>query len=240
MTPSPLDASHHQAARLAGAAFLVALAIVVLANYGISFRLVVPGEAAATARNIQAHETLFRLNIACDLIYAVTLLAQVAALYVILRPVQKTLALVAALSRLIFALMWAITALNMLGALRILGTAAYLPAFAPSQLQALARLHLSASYDTYYVGLPFWGLASTLCGYLWLRSRYIPRALAAYGLIVSAWGVFCAFTFLVFPHFDATVGASWFDLPLVTGELAWGFWLLTMGTKEPAAALPAL
>ena len=235
---STIDESQRKAARVAGFAFLSAMAIVVLANYGISFRLSVPGSAVETARNIMAHETLFRLNIACNLLYLVNVGVLLTALYVILKPVNRNLALVATFCRLIVALMWGITALNMLGALRLLGDAAYLPVFKADQLQTLARLQLSSGYDAYYVGLPFWGLASTVCSYLWLKSRYIPRALAALGVISSAWCVICAFAFIVFPHFDKTVHPGWFDSPMVIFEMALGFWLLFKGLSPSGLAGP--
>jgi hypothetical protein len=215
------------------------MAIVVLANYGISFRLIIPGDAVDTARNIMAHESLFRLNIACNLIYLVIIVVQLTALYVILKPVNHYFALVATFCKLVVALMWGVTALNMLGALRLLGDSAYLPVFKADQLQTLARLHLSSSYDTYYVGLPFWGLASTVCSYLWFKSRYIPRVLSAFGMISSGWCVFCAFAFIIFPHFSATVNASWFDVPLVLFELALGLWLLFKGLSPSTQASAA-
>jgi hypothetical protein len=238
MTISIIDESQRKAARVAGFTFLFAMAIVVLANYGINFRLIVPGNAVDTARNILAHETLFRINIACNLIYVVTIVALLSALYVILKPVNRNLALIAAFCRLVFALMWGITALNTLGALRLLGDAAYLPVFKADQLQTLARLNIAASNDAYYVGLPFWGLASTVCSYLWFKSRYIPRALAAFGVISSAWCVICAFAFIAFPHFDATVNASWFDVPMAIFELALGLWLLLKGLSPTGLAGP--
>ncbi|MGA2904587.1 MAG: DUF4386 domain-containing protein [Candidatus Korobacteraceae bacterium] len=238
MATYTIDESQRKAARLAGFTFLFAMAIVVLANYGINIRLIVPGNAAETARNIMAHETLFRINIACNLLYVVSLVVLLAALYMILKPVNRNLALVAALCRLLLALMWCVTALNTLGALRLLGDAAYLPVFKLDQLQTLARLHIATSYDAYYVGLPFWGLASTVCSYLWFKSGYIPRALAAFGVISSAWCVICAFAFIVFPHFDATVNASWFDLPMVIFEMALGCWLLFKGLGLSGMAQP--
>lgn len=235
---SLFDESQRKAARVAGFAFLFAMAIVVIANYGISFRLIVPGNAAETARNIMANETLFRINIACDLIYAATVVVLLAALYVILKPVDRNLALVAAFCRLVVALMWGVTALYMLGALRLLGDAAYLPVFEADQLQTMARLHLAAGYDAYYVGLPFWGLASTVCSYLWFKSRYIPRALAAFGVISSAWCVFCAFAFIVSPNFQNTVHPGWFDMPMVIFEMALGLWLLFKGLRPSGVAEP--
>ena len=234
-TPDP-SRVQVRAARRAGFALLAAIVVVVLANYGIAFRLLVPGNAADTAHNLLAHETLFRLNLACDLVYATLLLAAAATLYTVLRPVQHSAALLAAACRMVLALLWCLTTLNSLGALRLLEGTPYLSAFGTDQAQVLARLELASSYDAYYVGLPFWGLASTFCCLLWLRSGYIPRWLAASGLIASAWAVFCAFAFLVFPHFDRTVGASWFDLPLLLFEFALGLRLLVTGLRAPSAA----
>jgi hypothetical protein len=228
--------SLNKTARLTGFTFLFAIAIVVIANYGINIRLIVPGNAVDTARNIMANETLFRINIVCNLIYVMSVVVLLTSLYVILKPVHPNLALVAAFCRLIFALMWGITAFYSLGALRLLGDATYLPVFKTDQLQTLARLHLTASFDAYYVGLPFWALASTICSYLWFKSRYIPRALAAFGMISSAWCVICAFTFIVFPHFDKTVNAYWFDMPLVIFEIALGLWLLFKGVSPSGVA----
>jgi hypothetical protein len=233
---SIIDESQRKAARVVGFTFLFAMMIVVAANYGINFRLIVPGNATDTARNIMAHETLFRINIACNLIYVVNVVVLLSALYVIFKPVNRNLALVAAFCRLIYALMWGVTALNMLGALRLLGDAAYLPVFEADQLHTLARLHISI--DAYYIGLPFWGLASTICSYLWFKSRYVPRALAAFGVISSAWCVMCAFAFIVFPRFETTVNAYWFDMPIVIFELALGFWLLLKGIRPSGIGRP--
>lgn len=232
------DESQSRAARVAGLAFLFAMVLVILSNYAISFRLIVPGNAAATARNILDHETLFRLNIACDLLYLLTLLALLIALYVVLRPSHGPLAKAAALCRLVVALMWGMTALNALGALRLLDGATQMHAFSLEQVQILARLRLAASYDAYYVGLPFWGLASAICSYLWFRSGYVPRTLAVFGLVASSWGVFCAITFIILPRFDRIVGASWYDLPLALFEVTLGVWLLVrgLGPTKPAEA----
>lgn len=240
MTISAIDQSQRKAARVAGFTFLFAMAIVVFANYGINFRLIVPDNATETARNIMAHETLYRINIACNLIYLVTVIVMLTALYVIFKPVNGHLALVAAFCRLIYALMWGITALNTFSALRLLGGAAFLPVFGTDQLQTLARLQGWASWDAYYAGLPFWGLASTVCSYLWFKSRYIPRALAAFGVISSAWCVICAFIFIIFPNFDKTVNLYWFDMPMVIFEIALGFLLLFKGLSPSGMAQPNL
>ncbi len=125
MTISTIDDSQRTAAKVAGLSCLLTMAIVVFANYGLLNPLIVPGDAAQTARNIVAHERQFRIAVTCFLIYSAGVVALLTALYVILRPVNRGLALVGALFRLVFALLWLLTALNMLGALRLLGSASY-------------------------------------------------------------------------------------------------------------------
>ncbi len=163
MTISKIDNSQRTAAKVAGFSLLFSMAIVVFANYVLLNPLLVRGNAAETARNIMAHETQFRVAVTCFLIYSASVVVLLAALYVILKPVNQGLALVGALFRLVFALMWLLSTLNMLGALRLLGNAGYLQVFEADRLQVLARLSVAATFDDYYVGLPFFGLAATIC-----------------------------------------------------------------------------
>ena len=241
MTGRNIDNSQRTAAKIVGISGLLTVAIVVFANYVLLNPLIVPGNAVETARNIVAHETQFRITAVCFLIYSAGVVVLLAALYLILRPVNQGLALVGALFRLVFALLWLLTTLNMLGALRHLGSASYLQVFEADRLQTLARLHLAANFDDYYVGLPFFGLAATVCSYLWLKSNYIPKSLSIFGLISSAWCVACALVFLIFPHFNKTVNDYWFDSPMALFELALSLWLLFKGLKlsesgEPVSA----
>src|SRR6202045_2000175 len=226
-----LEPAQRSAARVAGFSGLFAIAVVVFANYGLLNPLIVPGNAAETARNIVAHETQFRVTAVCFLIYSASVVVLLAALYVILKPVNQGLALVGALFRLVFGLLWLLTTLNMLSALRLLGSASYLQVFEADRLQALARVPLGANFDDYYVGLPFFGLAATVCSYLWLKSGYIPKTLAAFGVISSAWCVICAFVFLIFPHFNNIVNDYWFDSPMAIFEMVLSFWLLFKGLR---------
>jgi len=240
MTVRNIDNSQRTAAKVAGISGLLTVAIVVFANYVLLNPLIVPGNAVETARNIVAHETQFRITAVCFLIYSAGVVVLLAALYLILRPVNQGLALVGALFRLVFALLWLLTTLNLLSALRLLGSASYLQAFEADRLQVLARLHLAANFDAYYVGLPFFGLAATVCSYLWLKSKYIPKGLAAFGVISSAWCVICAFVFLIFPDFNKTINDYWFDSPMALFEMALSFWLLFKGLRLPEIAEPAL
>jgi Domain of unknown function (DUF4386) len=231
MTLRTIEPAQQTAAKVAGLSCLLTMAIVVFANYGVFSPLIVPDNAAETARNIMAHERQFRLAVTCFLIYSAGVVVLLAALYVILKPVNPGLALVGALFRLVFALLWLLTTLNMLSALRLLGSASYLQVFEADRLQALARLHVAANFDAYYVGLPFFGLAATVCSYLWFKSNYIPKGLAVFGVISSAWCVICAFVFLIFPHFNNIVNDYWFDSPMAIFEMVLSFWLLFKGLR---------
>jgi hypothetical protein len=240
MTISTIDDSQRKAAKVAGFSGLFAVAVVVFGNYALLNPLIVPGNAVETARNIVTHETQFRVIVTCFLIYSASVVVLLAALYVILKPINQALALVGALFRLVYALLWLLSTLNMLGALRLLGSASYLQAFEADRLQALARLSVAANFDDYYVGLPFFGLAATICAYLWLKSNYIPKGLAIFGLISSVWCVLCAFIFLIFPHFNKVVNDYIFDSPMALFELVVSFWLLFKGLRSPGIAEPVL
>jgi len=226
-----IDNSQRAAAKIAGVTGLLAVAIVVFGNYVLLSPLIVPRDAAETARNIIAHEAQARVALICFLLYSANVVVLLAALYVILKPVDRILALIGALFRVVFAMLWLLATLNLLSSLRLLGTAPYLQVFRPDHMQALARLQIAANFDDYYIGLPFFGLAATICAYLWFKSGYIPRTLAVFGVISSAWCVICAFIFLVFPNFNKVVNDYWFDSPMALFELAVSFWLLFKGLR---------
>jgi hypothetical protein len=232
MAVDKIDNSQRTAAKVAGWSGLLTFAIVVFGNYVLLNPLYVPGNAAQTAQNILAHQTQFRITVVCFLTYSLGVVVLLSSLYVILKPINPGLALAAALFRLVFALLWLLSPLNLLGALRLLSNASYLQAFEPDRLQALARLHLGAGFDDYYVGLPFFGLAATVCAWLWLKSNYIPRGLSIFGVIASAWCVLCAFIFLIFPHFNKIVNDYIFDSPMALFELIVSLWLLFKGLKS--------
>jgi hypothetical protein len=231
MTPDTINNAQRTAAKVAGVAGLLAVVLVVFGNYVLLQPLIVPRNAVDTARNILAHQTQFRLALTCFVGYGIGNVVLLTALYIILAPVNRGLALAGALFRLVFAMLWLIAPLNSLAALRLLGDAPYLKLFEPDRLQALARVQLAGSFDDYYVGLPFFGLAATLCAWLWLKSKYIPRGLAIFGVISSAWCVLCAFIFLIFPGFNKIINDYIFDSPMALFELIVSFWLLFKGLR---------
>lgn len=228
--------SQRTAAKVVGVAGLLSVILVVFGNYVLLNPLIVPRNAADTARNILAHQTQFRVALICFITYGIGAIVLLTALYVVLGPVNRGLALAGALFRLVFAMLWLIAPLNSLAALRLLGDASYLKVFEPDRLQALARVQLAGSFDDYYVGLPFFGLAATVCAWLWLKSNYIPKGLAIFGVISSAWCVLCAFVFLIFPNFNKIVNDYIFDTPMAIFELVVSLWLLVKGLQSSRIA----
>jgi hypothetical protein len=237
MAIHPIDNSQRTAAKVAAVAYLVTFATVVYVHYGILWRLITEN-AAQTAQNILAHETFYRVGVAGTVLYSVGVIVLLTALCVVLKPVNRGLALMSAFSWLVWAFMWLVMALNYFHALLILKGADYLQVFEVDRLQAWAMLYFKMGFDIYYVGLLFWGLASTICACLWFKSRYIPRSLAAFGVVSSALAVVCSFALFIDPHFDKIVGLGWFDTPMGLFDIALSLWLLFKGLS-PSRAVQA-
>jgi len=223
------DESQRTAARVVGVTYPLIFVIITIAFSRFYAPLLVWNDRAHTARNIGAHPQAFYTYIALALVYGIGLVILVAALYVILRPIGRGLALFAALSRLTYAFLWFITLLDYFAASRAMSDAGYLHVFEPESLQALAALRLASAWDSYYIGLTFYGLGTMFFSYLWLKSRYIPRLLAASGIVASFFVGVCAFAYLVFPAFGNTVSPSWYEIPVAIFELVTSFWLLARG-----------
>jgi Domain of unknown function (DUF4386) len=213
------------AAKAAGLAYLVSFAVIVFVEYGIYQRLfngepiLQPVNSPEVARNILAHQSMFRLGIALNMTYCVGVAVVGAAFYVALRPFGRTVALVAAITRILFAGLWILASADLFDTLRLIGGAGDLRVFNAVQLQALASVPLGIRWDHYYTGLLFWGVSTALFSYLWLRSRHIPRAYAVCGVVAGAWAAVCAFAFIVDPAFTDIVSLWWFDTPLAVFEL---------------------
>ena len=232
---SAVSREQRTAARVVGLAYLLALPPAVFAEFVVLGRLV-SSDAAETARNIVAHERLFRLGIASNLSVFALDVALIAALYVTLKPVHRGLALLAALWRMIETATLVGTTLNDFTVLRLLSGVDYLHNFEPERLQALARLAISAHGAGYNVGLFFAGLGSTVFCCLWLESGFIPKALAAWGVFSSALLGACAFAFIVFPELAKFVAVEIYGTPIFLFELTMGFWLLLKGLPPSGVA----
>ena len=127
-------------------------------------------------------EGLFRLSLAGDLITYTSVIVLIWAFYVVVRPVNKNLALLAVLFRLAENAVLCVATVNSLIVLKLLSGAESLKAFDDRQLQSLATLAISAQGFGMSVGFVLLGVGSTVFAYLLLKSRYVPKALAALGI----------------------------------------------------------
>jgi hypothetical protein len=224
------EASPARYARIAGFLYLLIIVFGVFGELVIRSRLIVTGDAAATAVNILASESLFRFGFAADSIMLLSDVAIAVLFYVLLKPVSKTLALTAAAFRLTQAAVLGFNLLNYYAALLLLGGPEYAAAFDSGQLHSLAMLFLEMHAHGYDLGLLFFGLSSLILGYLVVKSGYFPRVLG-YGLIAAAvvYLVGSSTRFLL-PAYSSKL-TPLYAIPLIA-ELAFCLWLLVRGVRR--------
>jgi hypothetical protein len=226
MTNHITDISLRQAAIVAGFGLLIMSILGPFSEFLVRQSLIVPGDAATTANNIMANELLLRLAICSYLIVAIFDVVVAWALYVLLKPVNKSLSLLAAWFRVVYATILAVILLNFVIALRLLSDADYSTVFATDQLYAQAMLFLNAFSDGWNIGLVIFGLHLFVLGYLVFRSGYIPKLLGILLIIASLGYLIDSFGKLLLPNYNANIAIFTF-----IGEALFMFWLLWRGAK---------
>ncbi len=223
-----------KAARVAGAIYL---SLVVTAPFSLIYiprTLIVRGDATATANNILAHETLFRLGIVADLISSVIFMFVVMALYRLLSGVNKTHASLMVALALVSVAVGFMNVLNNIAALTLFRGADFLSVFNKGQLDAMAMLFLRLHGQGNVINEIFWGLWLFPFGVLVMRSGFLPRILGLL-LIVNCFAyVAASFTSLLLPTYGDVVSRAVF--PALLGELWIMLWLLIKGVKVPTLA----
>jgi hypothetical protein len=235
-----IDKSQRRAARVVGFCYLFSMAVGIFAESYVGGRLIVPDNAAQTARNIIANERLFRLGIAGYLLSQVSDVVLIAALYATLSRISQNLALFATLTRAVQVAVGVVATLSGFDVLRLLSSTGALQTFSSDQLAGLARIPIGAHGTGINVSFVFLGIGSAVFGYLWLKSKYIPTALAALGVFGSLLLAAGSFAFIIFPEFAGAAQAVSFA-PLGIFEIAMGLLLLLRGLpssviREPDAA----
>jgi len=230
MTVSAIERAPQGYARLAGVMYL---AIILLGMFGelyVRAQLVVPGDASATARAIAASPQLWRAGIVGDLLMHVLDVPVILIFYVLLRPVSKSLALLATLFNLVQTAVLAVNKLNLMVPLFLLGDAAYLKAFSSEQLHALALLAIDAHAHGFGIGLIFFGMACLVRGALIWRSGFWPKALGVLIFFAGLSYLMNSFALLLAPALAASIFPGVL-VPAFVGELAFCLWLIVRGVN---------
>ena len=224
--------SINKTARIGGIFYLI---IIVLGIFGEAFvrsKLIMSGDATATANNIINAPLLWRMGIAGDLIMHVCDLPLLLVFYILLRPVNKNLALLAVFFNLIQTAVLVATKLNLFTALFLLGSADYLKAFEPDQLHALMYLSIKSDGYGFGLGLLFFGCACLVLGYLIFRSGYLPRLLGVLMQIAGLSYLINSFALVLAPGF-ANMIFPIVLIPAFIGELSLCLWLIIRGVNVP-------
>jgi hypothetical protein len=213
------EASPRLRARIAGVFYLLEMLTGGFALLFVGPRLFVSGDAAATATNILAHQSLFQLGFAANVIQFACYVAVTGLFYDLFKPVNRSLSLLAAFFSLVGCTIGAVSCLFELAPMAVLGGAPYLNVFKVEQLQALALMFLKLYAQCFNLSFVFFGFYCLLIGYLILRSSFLPRILGA-GMTLAGLGwltfLLPALTHLLSPYI----------LAAGLGEIALTLWLL--------------
>src|SRR5437773_1703269 len=217
-------------ARFAGLLYLL---VSIVGCFGLIYvpgKLIVRGDATATANHIRASETLFRFGIATELFGFTMFIFVVLALYRLFKGVNEKHALAMAILLLVSIPMSLLNVLNDIAALILVSGADFLSVFDKGQLDALAYLFLRLHIQGFVVAAIFWGLWLFPFAILVIRSGFIPRALG-FLLFIAGFGyVASSLTSLLLPLYAHLVGQ--FAMVLEIGEVPIIFWLLIWGAKD--------
>jgi len=172
-------------ARITGAFYLLTILTGIFAQGFVSGRLVVDGDAAATATNILTHRGLFQLGFAVYLIEMACQIAMTALFYDLLKPAGRSVSLVAAFLGFAGCVIKTFSRVFFIAPLFVLGGAHYLNVFSAEQLQALALLFLRVNDHGAAIALVFFGFYALLTGYLIIRSTFLPRFLGVLSVLAG-------------------------------------------------------
>ena len=228
MTNSKAETSPQFYARIGGLAYLIIIIGGALGELFIRNKIIVSGDAMATAHKIASSPMLWRIGVAGDLIMHVCDLILAMVYYLLFRRVNKNLAMLSVLFGLIQTAVLVANKLNLMMPLFFLGNEDYLKAFDPHQLQVLAYVAIKAHGYGFSIGLIFFGLECIIDGYLIFTSGFLPKFWGGLILIAGLCYLTNSFALILFPAFSDSI----FQIiitPTFIAELSMCLWLLIKG-----------
>lgn len=230
MTGRTVESSPQLYARIGGALYLIIIVIGLFGEMFVRDRLIVSGDATATAKNIMASESLWRFHIAAELFLLICAIVLLLILFVLLGPVSRELTLLALFFNLVSIGLEAATAMYLVVALFPLGNASYLKAFSPEQLYAMAYLPLKSHGYGFGVSLLFFGCFCVVIGRVIFKSGFLPRAIGALMQIAGLCYLTDSFALILAPAFADRLFPA-ILLPAFVGEVSLCLWLLIKGVN---------
>src|SRR6266487_1104647 len=230
MTYRTVETSPQVYARIGGVLYLITIILGAVEELFIRGRIIVPGDATATATNLRSMESLWRFGIASELFLGVCTITLTLILYILLKPVNRDLALLATFFCLIAIAVETAYSLQLVEALYPLGNAAYLQAFTPEQLYAMSNLSIKAHGDGFGIALLLFGCFFPIAGYLIFKSGYFPKAIGILYMIPGLSYLISTLALILAPTF---AGRFYFVIagPALIGELSLCLWLLVKGVN---------
>jgi hypothetical protein len=195
-------------------------------------KIIVAGDVAATSNNIMTSQTLWRIGIGADLIMHVLDVPIMLIIYVLLRPVNRNLALLVLLFNLVQTAVLVANKLNLIAALLPLGNTDYIKAFEPNQLQTQVYLSLKLHDYGFGVGLIFFGFVCLIEGYLIFRSGFLPKFIGVLMQIAGVCYLANSFALLLSPKLANSLFPM-ILLPCFVAELSFSLWLIVKGVNVP-------
>jgi hypothetical protein len=230
MTDRTVETSPQLYARIGGVLYLIIIVVGIFDEAFVRNRIIVSGDATATAANIRSLESLWRFGIAAEFFLLICAVALTLIFFVLLRPVSRDLALLAVFFNLVSVAVEAAVQLYLLGALFPLGKAEYLRAFEPEQLYALASLSVKSHSYGFGVALIFFGCVCLILGYLIFRSGFLPKALGVLMQIAGLSYLTDSFALILAPTFANRIFPAVL-VPAFVGEASLCLWLLVKGVN---------
>ena len=183
MKSRTLETSPQIVARMAALLYLTTIVAGIIAQMVIGSRIIVNGDAATTANNILAQKDLFQLGFTVYMIEMACQIAQMVFFYILLKPANRNIALLALVFSLIGCTVKTLSRLFYIAPLLVLGGSHYLTVFNVEQMQALALLLLNVNDQAAGMALAFFGFSTFLNGYLIFNSNFLPRILGALSML---------------------------------------------------------
>jgi len=227
--------TNKKTARMAGFLYLIYMVISIFANVLGRSKLIVLGDAVTTAGNLITSAWQFRIGFVSDLVAAVLFLLTAWALYVLLKPVNKNLALLFLLLNLGGVAVWCFSDLFLIASQLLVSGADYLKVFQADQLQALSMLSLYI-YKNGFLGIAqiFFSAWLFPLGYLVFKSGFLPRILGIVLMVECFCWLMYPIQFFLFPDYVVITYLS--SAAGFIGEFSLMLWLLIMGAKEQKPA----